>query len=98
MIAMEEIQPEKPQEFKKNNRLFVQPARATHLMRTIRIDLKKDAWGHLEESVAVEPLEGTEEWVKLRILQIKYENHVGTREPDTIVKFYFDGREPEIIE
>jgi hypothetical protein len=82
----------------KKSKMFIQPARATHLMKSIRIDLQKDVWADLEESVAVEPLEGTSEWVKLRILHITYENHVGTRDPDTIVKFYFDGREPEILE
>jgi len=75
--------------------LFLQVNRHTHLMNSIRIDSATDEYSPLDESVAVEPIEGTNDWV---ILNVYYMNYKKQSKTVYKVKFYFNSnKQPEIL-
>lgn len=64
-------------------------------MKSIRIDMHEDTWLSVEESVAIEPMKAGKCFVDLQIYHCVYKGRSG-QTTSQIVRFYFDGRDPEI--
>jgi len=77
-------------------KLFIEPTRKTHLMQSISISMQETLWSSAKERVVIEPLEATIVYVDLKIGHCRYVGNIG-RTKDTKVRFYFDGRNPIIL-
>lgn len=64
-------------------------------MNSITVDIRNEEYSPVEETVAIEPVEGTNEYVILSVYRLNYKKNI--KESYT-VKFYFDlNKEPEIL-
>jgi hypothetical protein len=91
-VIQKEIQIER-----EKTQLVVEAPRVTHLMKSVRIDLTpSDHILPIYESVAIEPLTGSSNFVDIKIYKMNYRTNTAYK--PGIVRFYFDGRPPKVIE
>lgn len=76
--------------------LHIDVASVTRLLKSVRVNLiAADNKHNVYESVAIEPLEGSRNFVDLKIY-FQNNRKTSTFSPG-IVRFYFDGRDPKVV-